>query len=250
MSERVQRVKDFWSRMAEEAGDEVSAIDRTEEGVREDIGHVLKTLPVKPDFKALDICCGNGLVSLAISDKVRRVIGVDISSRMLERAKRISRDTECKNVDFINGEVVSLPFKDDTFDITLCLTSFHYFPDYGYAEGVLREIFRVTKDSGAILLTDIPSRDSIWYHIWDIMRYRGTGKAVSLPARSGARGLGERVALLLRRFTMKNVDSDEWLWYGKDFFNALRLEKFGKTEIFPSHRKGMINYRFDVLISN
>lgn len=250
MNNKVERAVRFWSRMAEEAENEVSALDRTVESLKKDVGHILKTLPLVPDSKVLDLCCGNGLLAFTVSDRVRKLVGVDMSPVMLERANRVSKRKNGEKVAFINGEAVSLPFKDDSFDSSYCMTSFHYFPDIDYAKTVINEIVRVTKSSGSILLTDIPLKDGVGYHIWNLLRSQTAGYNAPIPQKRGERRFVERVSLLCRRFTGKKVDSDEWLWYRKEIFQDLRGEKFRDIRFFPSKSRRIINYRFDVLISN
>lgn len=250
MNKSVERAIKFWGRMAEEADNEVSALDRTVEDLAKDVDYILKTLPLIPDSKILDLCCGNGLLAFAVSDKVREVVGVDMSSVMLERANRVSKEKEGEGVSFINGEAVSLPFKDDSFAYSYCMTSFHYFPNLDYAETVINEIIRVTKSRGMILLTDIPLKGSMGYHIWNQLRSRRNEYSSFVPEKRGKRGLIERLSLLLRRFTGKKVDSDEWLWYEKGFFQTFGKGKFKTVQVRPSLKKGIIGYRFDVTFSN
>lgn len=250
MNERLERAVRFWSRMAEEADNEVSALDRTVGNLKKDVDSILKTFPLTPDSKVLDLCCGNGLLAFAISAKVREVVGVDMSPVMLERTNRVSKGENGKNVAFINGEAVSLPFKDDSFDFSYCMTSFHYFPNIDYAKTVISEIIRVTKSTGMILLTDIPLKDGIGYHIWNFLRSRKEGYNAPIPQKRGERGIVERLSLLSRRFSGRKVDSDEWLWYRKEIFQDLKGEKFRDIRFFPSRSRRIINYRFDVLISN
>lgn len=246
MKNRVKRAVGFWSLMAENAGDEIAVLDRTGKGFKRDVDYIFSTLAFTSDSRVLDLCCGNGLFSFAISDRVHKVVGLDMSDSMLEMANQ----QVVQNVELVRGEAVSLPFRDNVFDFTYCMTSFHYFPDYSYAESAIKEIIRVTKGSGMILLTDIPARDSISYYLWNLIRSRGEGHESPLPAMRGKRGMGERIALLFRRITGRRVDSDEWLWYGKDFFEGLGRGKFKEVRVVPSQQKGKINYRFDVLISN
>lgn len=246
MDSKVRRAIDYWNRMAANAENRAAAIDRTDASFERDVNYICSTLSLSPDSTVLDLCCGSGLFSFAISDRVHKVVGLDMSDSMLEMAYQ----QVVQNVEFVRGEAVSLPFRDNVFDFTYCMTSFHYFPDYGYAEAAIKEIIRVTKGSGMILLTDIPARDSISYYLWNLIRSRGEGHESPLPAMRGKRGLGERIALLFRRITGRRVDSDEWLWYGKDYFSHFVGGKFKEIKIFSSQSEGRINYRFDVLISN
>lgn len=250
MNKKVKRAMDYWNRMAESINDEVAAIDRTTDGLQKDAAYVDRFLPLRRDSNILDLCCGNGLIALSISEKVYRVTGVDGAESMVKMFKRLIKGKNIKNIDVLIGEAWSLPFQDDLFDGVLCFDAFHYFPDHEYAKDVLTEILRVAKPTATILLTKIPSMDSLGYRIWSLIRSRHNGYDAPVPAKRGKRGALERVALLLRRLTGKKVDSDDWLWYEKYFFESFKGGKFRKVKIFPSPSRGRLNYRFDVLITN
>lgn len=251
MNERVKGVMDFWDRMAGEAEDEFAAVDRTEERLKSELAYLQRTLTLTSNSMVLDLCCGNGLIALPIAERVQRVVGIDHSQYLLDMGKKVLKKGNGENVDLIRGEAVLLPFRDDAFDVVLCYGAFHYFPDYNYAELVMKEVLRVVKSGGTVVLTMIPSKDTVGYHIWNLIRSREKEPAgIVLPARRGRRGFQERLALLFRRITGRRVESDDWLWYKKSFFNAFVGGKFKKVKIFPSQHGKALNYRFDVLISN
>lgn len=250
MNSRIKRVRDFWNRMAEDGSDEVSAIDRTVESLGIDGDRILGTLPLTSDSDVLDLCCGNGLLSLPIAEVAHRVIGLDNARSLLRMGRRGIGHRMLSNIDFIEGEAISLPFKDNSFDAVFCYDAFHYFPDYKYARHVMEEIIRVTKPTGAILLTKIPAKDSMGYLLWNLIRSRRKGYEAPLPIRRGSRSPLERLSLLFRRLTGKRVDSDEWLWYEKSFFEGFKENKFGRINMLPYPQRKRLNYRFDVLLAN
>lgn len=202
----------------------------------------------------LDVGCGDGLITNRLALSVQKAFGIDISSELLLRGNREARKGGGTNTVYLNSEASRIPFKDNSFDITVSLSIFHYFPDFGYANQVMDELVRVTKPSGRILITEIPSVNTVWYRFWRVIRNRGveseTTDFVEFEKMSFSQRLFARMSLFSRRFTGKRVDSDEWLWYEKKMFKSCGKEKFRKVEIFPSKRKGMANYRFDVLFSN
>ena len=55
------------------------------------------------------------------------------------------KDLGLKNVNFLQGDVVALPFEDESFDVVLSLNGFHAFPD---KEAAYQETFRVLKHGG------------------------------------------------------------------------------------------------------
>jgi ubiquinone/menaquinone biosynthesis C-methylase UbiE len=95
--------------------------------------------------KLLEVGCGTGHWSRFFSEYGFEVTGVDVSQRMIDIAKS-------KNVSDASFQVAdshSLPFADETFDITASVTTLEFVRD---AEVVLREMVRCTRKSGRILL--------------------------------------------------------------------------------------------------
>lgn len=68
--------------------------------------------------KLLDIGCGTGLSSMLFNCQK---IGIDSSLELLKQAKQ--------RMPVVQGKAENLPFKDNSFDITICLTALHNFDD-------------------------------------------------------------------------------------------------------------------------
>jgi ubiquinone/menaquinone biosynthesis C-methylase UbiE len=79
------------------------------------------------------------------------VTGIDLIPEMLERAKTNLEKTSLKNVTFQQGSAEQLPFRDGTLDVVISNGAFNLIPDKRRA---LREVFRVLKSSGRLLLAD------------------------------------------------------------------------------------------------
>ncbi len=62
---------------------------------------------------ALDVCCGTGDIALALADLGASAVGLDFSLRMLTVARR---KAEGKPIALVQGDALSLPFRDDSFD--------------------------------------------------------------------------------------------------------------------------------------
>ena len=104
----------------------------------------------------LDVGCGVGVTPVWIADKYRcRVVGVDISARMIERSKeRARKEGLSDTVEFRQADAQDLPFDDGAFDavITESVTSFP-----GDKQRAVREYVRVTKPGGYVGLNE-----SVW----------------------------------------------------------------------------------------
>jgi SAM-dependent methyltransferase len=94
----------------------------------------------------LDVATGTGKVAVEAAHVVGpqgRVIGVDVSAGMLERASQRATDLP---VEFVRMDATSLSFPDETFDVALCGHALAFLD----AERVLRELHRVLKPGGRV----------------------------------------------------------------------------------------------------
>jgi ubiquinone/menaquinone biosynthesis C-methylase UbiE len=112
--------------------------------------------------KILDLCCGHGIIMAEI-EKSNYTVGLDISYNALNSAKKLNQ-----NSNLINGDVMKLPFKDESFDVVYAA---HSLPGYeiilnGNKQSTLnewlKEIHRILKKEGVLLLTT-PNRNYYAY---------------------------------------------------------------------------------------
>jgi len=91
--------------------------------------HVLKTLmPDMKDKKVLDLGCGFGWHCQFASQKgARSVIGVDISEKMLQKARK---KTEDPSISYIQMPIEDIDFKESEFDVVISSLAFHYIKSF------------------------------------------------------------------------------------------------------------------------
>lgn len=100
----------------------------------------------------LDIATGTGLVALAAAKRVGtegKVIGVDISTGMLERAKQKQLNLGLQNVEFIEVDAEILEFSDRCFDVIFCSLAICYLTDIPAA---LKKWYSWLKPNGILAL--------------------------------------------------------------------------------------------------
>jgi ubiquinone/menaquinone biosynthesis C-methylase UbiE len=119
----------------------------------------------------LDLACGPGAFALAIAPRVHSVRGIDLTPEMLRRARVYQAEQQISNAAFVRGDVEQLPFPPATFDLVSCQCTFHHLPKPLL---VLREMVRVTKPQGRLLIIDplAPESDSKFelYNRIELMR--------------------------------------------------------------------------------
>ena len=109
---------------------------------------LIQKLNDKPFESLLDVGCGTGKVLSIIKDKFNsKVSGIDLSEGMIEK----SRELLGEDADLKVGDSEHLLWNDDTFDVIVCNESFHHYPN---PIGVLKEMKRVLKANGRVIIAD------------------------------------------------------------------------------------------------
>jgi D-alanine-D-alanine ligase len=110
-------------------------------------------LKLSPEDKILDLCCGQGRHSLELARRgFQNVEGVDRSHYLIQKAKSQTKREGLK-VKFREGDARKLPYPPDTFDAVMILgNSFGYFETAQDDLRVLKEVFRVLKPWGRVLV--------------------------------------------------------------------------------------------------
>ena len=99
----------------------------------------------------LDAGCGTGIFTQDILSSGSKVIGLDISLPMLIGAGR-----KLKEFPFctVSADILNLPFRENVFDKAVSITALEFIRD---AEAAVRELFRVTKRRGTIVVATLNS---------------------------------------------------------------------------------------------
>ncbi len=121
------------------------------------------------DRDILDIGCGTGRFERALSKSFNRMIGIDISSRMISIASE--QCAGLRNVELRQTSGLDLTaFDDGSFDCVLAVDSFPYLVLAGMAERHFDEIARVLKRPGWLALLNYSYRGSLFLDRGDIKR--------------------------------------------------------------------------------
>lgn len=135
--------------------------------------------------KILDAACGTGDLALMFAEKYSgEIFALDLNEKMLEIARKKSAAADLKGVNFVRGDILSLPFANDFFDVVSVGFGLR---NVGNLSKALSEIRRVLKPGGKFLCLEFSRpRPRIFAEIYDFYSFR------VLP-RLGALITGEKV---------------------------------------------------------
>jgi ubiquinone/menaquinone biosynthesis C-methylase UbiE len=109
---------------------------------------------IKPDMKILDVGCGPGNLTCDFAKLVPEgsVIGLDRSEDIISQARELAESKGITNVSFTEGNIFSLDYPDNEFDI---VHAHQVLQHVGDASTAVREMRRVTKPGGIVASRDM-----------------------------------------------------------------------------------------------
>jgi ubiquinone/menaquinone biosynthesis C-methylase UbiE len=107
---------------------------------------------IGPEDDVLDVACGPGLIACPLAEVARHVTGLDLTPAMIDQAKSRQQSKGLRNLTWIVGDAVPLPFLDAAFSIVVTRFSFHHFLD---PATVLHEMVRVCSPGGRVAVIDV-----------------------------------------------------------------------------------------------
>ena len=96
----------------------------------------------------LDYGCGTGTTSCEIANRVKEIHAIDISSKMIEIAKRKAVASKVENINFVQTDIFDKRYKKESFDVILAFNMLHTVID---PQVVMRRIYELLKPEGLFI---------------------------------------------------------------------------------------------------
>jgi len=133
----------FWDRIAKY----FDWLEKKDEPINLKIIEKTKYL-INSSDTVLDFGCGSGTAAIAIASSVKKIVGIDISSKMIELAKGKAEEKKIRNIDFEQATIFDEKFKTESFDVILCFYLLHLLED---TPRVMKRINDLLKPGGLII---------------------------------------------------------------------------------------------------
>ena len=116
---------------------------------------MLNKTGLKEGGHGLDVCCGTGELAFKMAKlvgKTGNISGLDFSENMLAVAKEKLTVSDAKNINFVQGDALELPFEDNSFDAATNGFALRNVTDIPKA---IKEMARVVKPGGKVVCLEI-----------------------------------------------------------------------------------------------
>lgn len=122
---------------------------------------IARAIPDEP-LEVLDVCCGNLAASAALANRkpLVKITGIDLSPDMLAVAERKVRKRGLGNVQLRRMDATAMTFDDGAFDVSMVSLGLHEMA-YPMMMDVLREMARVTRAGGRLLIVDYEQQQAL-----------------------------------------------------------------------------------------
>lgn len=103
---------------------------------------LLEFVPKNDGQAILDLGCGTGVLTVQLAGLCNKIVGVDSSQNMIEKAKQ-----QFSNIEFMVCDALALPFENE-FDVVFSNAVFHWISDH---DTLLKNIHKVLKSQGLLV---------------------------------------------------------------------------------------------------
>jgi ubiquinone biosynthesis O-methyltransferase len=153
MVNKMNKSKEFWDRASKNYDKTEERFEYIHSKSRENTKKYLNGSNI-----VLDYGCGTGTTSCEIANLVKEIHAIDISSKMIEIAKRKVVASKVENINFSQTDIFDKRYKKESFDVILAFNMLHTVAD---PQVVLQKIYELLKPEGLFISVTPCLRDKM-----------------------------------------------------------------------------------------
>ena len=150
-------------------------------------------MEIQSDNVCLDIGCGGGANVRKLLEKspYGRVVGIDHSEISVEKSKKINKaGIESKRCEILQGDVMKLPFRGETFDVITAFETIYFWSDISEA---FKKVYKILKIGGTFMICNESNgenpKDEKWTKIIQGMKIYNSEQIEKSLEDAGFRGV-------------------------------------------------------------
>ena len=150
-------------------------------------------MEIQSDNVCLDIGCGGGANVRKLLEKspYGKVTGIDYSEISVEKTRKINKaGIESKRCEILQGDVMKLPFRGETFDVITAFETIYFWPDISEA---FKKVYKILKIGGTFMICNESNgenpKDEKWTKIIQGMKIYNSEQIEKSLEDAGFRGV-------------------------------------------------------------
>ena len=164
-----------------------------------------------PGGDLLDVGCGPGTITVDFARRVApgRVVGLDASAEVIDKARALAAAEGVLNVEFVVGDAYSTGLADDSFDVVHAHQILHHLAD---PVEVLREMRRVVKPGGVVAVREVDYAGTVIHPLTPgLLKWAALYQRVH-RSNGGEPDAGRRLKAWARQAGFAEVESTASVW--------------------------------------
>jgi SAM-dependent methyltransferase len=212
------------------------------------IDSIVEQCEIGETSSVLEVGCAGGFIARGIGPRVRAYYGIDFAPRAIDVARRLG----VRNARYSVADGAQLRFSANSFDAAFCYDVFTNFPEFADGVALIREMLRVVRPCGTVLVGSIPDRATrVGYEakvaevLQKLDEQYGPVPPSPVDEQSGWR---QRLGWLLRRRRATAIPQVSNYYFERADFERFGAELGVTTELVDIHRRNPYRgYRFNVI---
>ena len=135
----------------------VAVLEAEDRKVWQNPDEILTVVELKPQFVAADLGCGSGYFTVPLARRVRKAFGIDVQREMLDFLEDKIRKLKIRNIEPLLSKPDEIPLEDESVDLLMSVNTLH---EFGDRRKMIREMRRVLKRGGKLLIVDFKKEET------------------------------------------------------------------------------------------